>query len=266
MPSIKVRDIEIAYTINGSGVPLILIGGYTMVKESWELQVAELEKHFRVITFDNRGIGETGVPAGAFTIDDMAADTAGLMDALDIDSANIFGVSMGGLITQVMALDYPNRVIKAALGCTTHGGRHAVQPEKHVMEALARAADPGLPAEESIRKRLPIVMSKQFILKEPERVEEFVLSSMQHLPTPEGAAGQMRALSVFNVKRRLEEIGCPVLVITGSEDSMMPPDNSKLLAEGITGSELCMVEGAGHSFFFEKPDEVNRILIDFFSK
>ncbi len=82
---------------------------------------------------------------------------------------------------------------------------------------------------------------------------------------PEGAAGQMGALSVFNVKKRLGEIRCPVLAITGSEDRMMPPENSRLLAEGIQGVEHYLVEEAGHSFFYEKPGEVNRVLIEFFS-
>lgn len=262
----KVRDIEIAYSIDGSGEPVVLIGGFTMVKERWELQVVKLARHFRVITFDNRGVGETTVPSEPFTIADMAADTVGLMDTLGIDSAHIFGVSMGGLIAQVLGLDYPDHIKKVALGCTTHGGRHAVQPEKTVMETLAQAADPNISVEKAVRKMVPLVLSERFIREEPERVEEFVRLAMQYSPIAEGAAGQMGALSVFNVKRRLGEIRCPVLVITGSEDRMMPPDNSRLLADGIPGAELYMVEGAGHSFFFEKPDEVNRVLIDFFSK
>ena len=85
-------------------------------------------------------------------------------------------------------------------------------------------------------------------------------------PTPEGAAGQFGALSVFNVKRRLGEIRCPVLAVTGSEDQMMPPENARLLAEGIEGAELYMVEKAGHMFFLEEPGQVNRVLMDFFSK
>ncbi len=184
----------------------------------------------------------------------------------EVDYAHIFGVSMGGLIAQTLALDYSNRVKKVALGCTTRGGRHAVQPEKEVMDALAKASDTTIPAEESIRMRLPIVFSETFIQEEPERLEEFVQSSVQFMPTPEGAAGQMGALSVFNVKRRLGEIQCPVLVITGSDDRMMPPENSRLLHEGIEGAELYVVEGAGHSFFFEKADELNEVLIDFFNK
>jgi pimeloyl-ACP methyl ester carboxylesterase len=266
MAMVEVGNIEMAYGIDGSGESVVLIGGYTMVKESWELQVVELAKRFRVITFDNRGVGGTTVPNEPFTVGDMAADTAGFMDTLGIASAHIIGVSMGGLIAQVLALDYADRVEKVVLGCTSHGGRHAVQPRGEVMEVLAKASDPTLPVEESVRMRLPVVFSERFIREEPERLEEFVRSSVKYWPTPEGAAGQFGALSVFNVKRRLGEIHCPVLVITGSEDRMMPPENSRLLAEGIEGAEHYLVNGAGHSFFLEKPDEVNGVLIDFLSK
>jgi len=266
VPKIKVNDMEIAYQIEGSGEPLILIAQYNGVKESWEHQVEGLSKDFRVVTFDNRGVGESTVPAEPFTIADMAADTVGLMDALGIDSAHIFGVSMGGLIAQLLALDFPDRVKKVALGCTSHGGRHAVQPKQEVMEVLGKASDPSIPMEEVIRMRLPVVFSDRFMREEPEKLEEYVRFSKEHWPTPQGAKGQMGALSVFNVKRRLGEIRCPVLAITGSEDRMMPPENARLLAEGIEGAELYMVEGAGHSFYLEKPEEVNRVLIDFFKK
>jgi len=264
--SVKANDIAIAYSLYGNGETLILIGGFTMVKESWDLQVDALSKHFRVVTFDNRGVGETTVPTEPFTIADMAADTVGLMDALGIDAAHFFGVSMGGLIAQILALDYPDRVKKVALGCTTHGGRHAIQPRKEVMEVLAKASDPSIPPEQAVRMRLPTIFADRFIQEEPERVEEVVRFALQNWPTPQGAEGQMGSLSVFNVKRRLGEIHCPVLVITGREDRMMPPENSELLADGIAGAELYMVEGAGHNFFYEKPDEVNRVLIDFFKR
>ena len=266
MATAEVRDIEIAYDIDGSGEPVLLIGGFTMVKEAWEPQVAELSKHFRVITFDNRGVGETTFPTGPFSVADMAADAAGLLDALGIDAAHFFGVSMGGLIAQVLALDYPERVKKVALGCTTHGGRHAVQPEREVMEILGRASDPNIPVEEAVRLRLPVIFAERFIREEPERLEEFVRLSIRYWPTSAGAAGQLAALSVFNAKKRLGEIRCPVLAITGSEDRMMPPENSRLLAEGIAGAEHYVVDGTGHSFFLEKPDEVNGVLIDFFSR
>jgi pimeloyl-ACP methyl ester carboxylesterase len=263
MEKAKIGDIEIAYCVHGEGEPLILIGGFTMVKESWGLQVKGLSNSFMVITFDNRGVGDTKYPPGPFTISDMAGDTVALMNFLKIDSAHIFGVSMGGLIAQMIALDYPDRVRKLILGCTTHGGRHAVQPEKETMELLASASDPMISPERAVRMRAPILFSERFIKEEPERLEEFLQLSIKYWPTPEGAQRQIGALSVFNVKKRLGEIKCPVLVITGKEDRMMPPVNSKLLAEAIPGARLYMVEGAGHSFFLEKPEEVNRIIMDF---
>jgi 3-oxoadipate enol-lactonase len=264
VPKVRFNEVEIAYRIRGAGEPVVLIGGFTMVKESWGLQVQGLARHFRVITLDNRGVGETRIPVGPFQVSDMAADTVGLMDALDIDAAHVFGVSMGGLISQVLALDYPDRVRKVVLGCTTHGGRHAVRPTHEVMAALGKATDPGVPVEEAVRNWVTTMFSERFMREETGRLTEFIRFSIRNWPTPEGAAGQIGALSVFNVKRRLGEIRCPVLTITGSEDLMMPPANAKLLAEGIPGAEHYVVDGAGHGFFFEKPEEVNRVLIDFF--
>jgi 3-oxoadipate enol-lactonase len=173
---------------------------------------------------------------------------------------------MGGLITQTLALDYPDHVRKAVLGCTSHGGRHAIQPAPEVMGLLASLGDPGMSAEEAARKRLSVIFSDHFIREEPAKLEEILKRSLQYRLTPEGSMGQMQALSFFNVKRRLGEIRCPVLVMTGDEDRMMPPENSQLLTNGISGAELYVVRGAGHSFFQEKPDEVNRVLIDFFKK
>jgi len=266
MPKAKVTQTEIAYNLGGKGDTLVLIGGFTMTKEMWGPLLSGLTQHFQVLSFDNRGVGGTLYPSGAFTIADMARDTVGLLDALGIRKAHVFGVSMGGLITQTIVLDYPDRVRKAALGCTSHGGRHAVQPSPDVMATMASAVEPNVPLQESVRRLVPILYSDRFILEKPDRLEEFVRVAARYVPTPEGAVAQMQALSVFNVKKRLGEIRHPVLVITGDEDRMMPPENSRLLAGGIAGAELCMIQGAGHSFFHEKPEEVCRVLVDFFTK
>jgi pimeloyl-ACP methyl ester carboxylesterase len=264
MPRVRVSEVDLAYRVRGAGDPVFLIGGFSMVKESWGLQVQGLATHFRVVTPDNRGVGETRIPPRPFSVSDMAADTVGLMDALGIAAAHVFGVSMGGLIAQELALDYPHRVRKVVLGCTTHGGRRAVRPTLEVLEALGRATDPGVPVEEAVRNWVPIMFSERFMREEPARLDAFIRFSVENWPTPEGAAGQIGALSVFNSRRRLGEIRCPVLAVTGSEDRMMPPENARLLAEAIPGAEHCVVEGAGHGFFYEKPQEVNRILIEFF--
>lgn len=264
MPKVSLGPIQLAYQVHGQGDPLLLIGGFTMVKEAWAYQIEGLSKRFEVIAFDNRGVGQSTVPQEPFSISDMARDAIGLLDALGISSANIFGISMGGLIAQSMALDYPKRVRKLALGCTTHGGKEAVAPKQEVMELMAKAADPSIAPQEAVRMRVPILFGERFLKEEPVRLQEWISGAIQHAPTPQGAALQMRALSRFNVRERLGEISCPVLVITGSQDRMMDPENSRLLAARIPGARLYMVEGAGHLFFLEKPEEVNRVLTEFF--
>lgn len=264
MAKVSLGNIQLAYEVNGEGDPLLLIGGFTMVKEAWAYQVEGLSRKFRVITFDNRGVGDSTVPQEPFTISDMASDAIGLLDAIGVASANIFGISMGGLIAQAMALDHPGRVRKLALGCTTHGGREAVAPSPEVMQLMAKAADPSLPPEQSVRMRLPILFGERFLKEEPLRIQEWVSGAVRHAPTPQGAALQLKALSRFNVRERLGEIRCPVMVLTGSSDQMMDPENSRLLAQRIPGAKLHVLDGAGHLFFLEQPEEVNRVLQEFF--
>ncbi|MGQ9857050.1 MAG: alpha/beta fold hydrolase [Thermodesulfobacteriota bacterium] len=264
MGKLTLGEIEIAYQISGRGDPLLLIGGFGMVKEAWGELATILSSFFQVITFDNRGVGESSVPETPFTIGDMAADAASLLNALGIDSAYVFGISMGGLIGQVMALDFTGRVKKLALGCTTHGGREAVAPSPDVMELLGKAADPTVPAEEAVRMRVPILFGERFLREHPDRLEAWVEMAVKYAPSPKGASAQMKALSRFNVRDRLGEIRCPVLVITGSEDRMMDPRNSELLAQRIPGARRYMVEGAGHLFFQERPREVGQVLKEFF--
>jgi len=266
MDKAKVGNIDLAYSIKGKGDPLILIGGAGMVKEMWEHQVDGLSHQFRVIVFDNRGVGESTVTEPGFTIADMATDVVGLMDYLQIDKTHIFGVSMGGLIAQTLALDHGKRIRNAALGCTSHGGRFAKVPDAEVMSLLMKMSNPDIPVEERIRIRLSIMYSKRFIREEPEEIDKIIAMALRHQPTVKGAQGQMQALSFFNIKKRLSEIRCPVLVITGGEDAMMPPENSRLIAEGIPGAELYIVKGTGHCFFDEKPEEVNRVLATFFNR
>jgi len=258
------NGIKICYNSDGSGEPLVLIGGFGMTQGFWNLQVPALTARFRVITFDNRGAGKSTVPTTPFTLADMASDTVGLMDALKIESAHVFGVSMGGMIAQIMCLDYPDRIEKAVLGCTSHGGRHAVQPDPAVMAALAQAANPDLTPEEAARQIVPYLFSEDFFREDPERVEAFIRLSVEHFMSVEGAAGQMGALSSFNVERRLGEIRSPVLVVAGSKDRLMPPENARLLSDKIPDAALEIIHGAGHNFFFEKPEALNEILMDFF--
>jgi 3-oxoadipate enol-lactonase len=136
MPTKKVGDINIYYEIHGKGEPLVLIMGYGLSSAAWSPVLPALAQKYKVITFDNRGAGKSDKPDGPYTMDMMAGDLAGLLDAIRIKAAHIFGISMGGMIAQHFALRYPERVRSLILGCTTCGGSHGVAPDAAAMAAL----------------------------------------------------------------------------------------------------------------------------------
>jgi 3-oxoadipate enol-lactonase len=136
MSTAKVGDINIYYEIHGKGEPLVLIYGYAADSGLWFRQIPILSKKYRIIAFDNRGVGRSDKPDIPYTMAMMAGDIAGLLDTIGIDTAHIFGISMGGMIAQHFALNYPQRVISLILGCTTCGGVHSIQPKPESMAAL----------------------------------------------------------------------------------------------------------------------------------
>src|SRR5690242_7924462 len=118
MPTTHANGIEINYEVYGDGEPLLLINGLADDLSYWGYMIDDLKQHYKVIIFDNRGIGATEKPAGPYTTEQMAADAHGLLDALGIDRVHVLGVSMGGMIAQEFALAYPDRVLKLLLCCT----------------------------------------------------------------------------------------------------------------------------------------------------
>ncbi|NTV02856.1 MAG: alpha/beta fold hydrolase [Chlorobiaceae bacterium] len=263
MPLLKTNGIDIAYDILGSGEPLLLIGGFGMTREFWGTLPAALAERFRVIVYDNRGSGESTLPAEPFSIADMAEDAAGIMDFLDIDSAHVFGVSMGGMIAQMLCARHPDRVRKAILGCTSHGGRHAIPAPPLTVKAFEAVANPGLTVEASARMLVPILFSDRFVESEKERVESYIRVSVEHALTRQCAIFQMEALMGFDAEGLLEQIRVPVLVVTGSEDRLIPPENSRLLAGKIPNARLEVISDAGHNFFFETPETVRSLIEEF---
>lgn len=263
MKYVQGSDIKIAYQIAGVGTPLILIGGYSLTKESWQPLVPYLSDHFQVITFDNRGVGGTVGDKKEFSVADMAADTVALMDSLGIDKAHFFGISMGGLIAQNICLDYPERVLKTVLGCTTHGGREAVPGDKAAMQSLADAANPAIARADSLKASLPFSFSDNFRENNSTKVDDFIKQSLAMNTPKEGLKGQMGALSVYNSKPRLAEIDLRILILTGDEDVHIPAENSELLQAAIPAAELTVVKGAGHLFYLEQPEFVGSNLVKF---
>ena len=268
MPTVKVSDISIYYETCGEGEPLLLIMGYGGNCRWWASQIPALSQDYQAIAFDNRGAGRSDKPDVPYTIEMMAGDTVGLLGALDIDAAHIYGVSMGGMIAQEFALRYPDKVISLILGCTTPGGRNSILADA---ETLAFLFDTErrkrLTPEEDARETLPYLFTQEFIDKNPRLMEAIVASTLEYGATPlHGYQRQGEAIMGFNAYDRLTEIKAPTLVIAGTADRLIPVENSRILASGIHNAELVILENVGHGFFTEAFEEANKAILDFLGR
>jgi pimeloyl-ACP methyl ester carboxylesterase len=266
MPIAEVGDINIYYEIHGKGEPLVLIYGYAGDSGLWFRQIPILSKKYRVIAFDNRGAGRSDKPDIPYTMAMMAGDIAGLLDTIGIDTAHIFGISMGGMIAQHFALNYPQRVISLILGCTFCGGLHSIQPKPESMAALFDFERLKKSPEEFVRQLIPFLLSQECIEKNPDIVEKMVAKYLEY-PTPvHGARNQAAAVMGHDTYELLPEIKSPTLVIAGDNDRAIPVENSRILSSRIPEAELVIIKGAGHLFFTEDAEEANKVVISFLGR
>ena len=265
MPRVHVNGINISYKIQGRGEPLVLIMGFSLDQLGWMFQAGAFGKHYRVVTFDNRGVGKTDKPGGAYTMKMMADDTVGLMEHLDIRKAHIVGASMGGMIAQEIAVSCPEKVDKLVLGCTfarrdDSGGlspdfpRALGFPEDYTDED-ARSV-PVLRAVDTLYS-LSIARPLYRIALIP------MLRLKARLNGTTGLTGQLEAILSHDTFDRLKEIAAPTLVITGTQDRAIAPTSSDVLANSIPGAKLVKVDGGSHAFWIEKRREFNREVLGF---
>ena len=262
MANIQVNGINLFYEIHGEGEPLLLIYGLAGRGNNWKFQIEALSSRFQIITFDNRGVGETDQPEEAFSLADIADDAAELLDHLGIASANVFGISMGGMIAQELALRHPGRVRKLALGCTHPGIKHCLPSPGWVTEIFKSL--PGKPREQVVRECTPINYSPFTQEHRSELIESLVPLFVDNRQRAHGYAGQLNAIWEFNAFDRLPQLAMPTLVMTGTDDVLVVPGNSKIIAERIPKVRLIEFPEAGHLFFIEKADDVNQELLEFF--
>lgn len=262
MPKIQANNINLYYEIQGQGEPLLLIYGLAGRGNGFLYQTPELSKHFRVITFDNRGVGDTDQPEEPYSIAQMADDAAELLDALKIASANVFGISMGGMIAQELVLRHPQKVRKLALGCTHCGVKHCVPAPDWVTEIFKSL--PGKPREQVVREGVAFNYSPHTQQHNTQLIESLVPLFVDNRQRLTSYRNQLGAVYGFDSYDRLPQITAPTLVLTGTDDVLIPPDNSKIIAERIPEARLVDFTEAGHLFFIEKADEVNQVLLNFF--
>jgi len=262
MPHIDANGIRMYYEIHGQGDPLFLIMGLRRNAEWWYCQIPFLSKHFKVIAFDNRGAGRSDRPKMDYSIRLFADDTAALMEALKIKKANVLGISMGGYIAQELAINYPDKVRRLILGCTSCGGKRAVlmSPERRKkFEAVV-----GLTPEKILKNNMDIYFSDEFIQQNPEKIEEFMKISFRHPQPPEFFERQFAACMKHDTADRLHIISVPTLIMAGDDDPLVPSENSHILKELMPMAELFFFPSLRHCFFIEAAEAFNQKVVAFF--
>jgi pimeloyl-ACP methyl ester carboxylesterase len=228
---------------------------------AWYRQIPEFSREYRVIAFDNRGAGRSDKPNEPYSMAQMADDAHGLMAELGIDSAHVFGISLGGMIAQELALRHPQSVRALILGGTMAGGPSAILAGPEVVQQFISLA--GMPPLLAIEAGLSLLYSDDYIRENKgELVRRSLLNA--HLMAPMYAIQrQFMAIVGFNTVGRLAEIGAPTLVLSATGDKVIPAENARVLADGIAGARHVELDGAGHGFLVEKADEANAAVLSF---
>jgi len=235
--------VRIHYEVHGSGDSVLLIMGLGSNAYGWYRTIPWLSERYEAIAFDNRGTGRSGVPEGAYSIAQMAADAAAVLDAAGHDSAHVVGASLGGMIAQRFALLYPQRLRSLVLVCTTPGGPHAVRTSDEVMAALVQGGeDPST----VYRRNAWFLYGDDTRTNHPERIEEDIEYRSKIPTSPTGYFGQIQAAMSHDTWDELPSLTAPTLVVHGDADLLVPTGNGTLLAKCIPGAELVLVPGAGH--------------------
>ncbi len=216
-----------------------------------------LAARYRTVALDNRGVGQSDATPGIYSIGLMASDAASVLHAAGLESAHVFGVSMGGMIAQEFALQYPSRVRSLILGCTAAGGPHAVQAEPEALQTLLRR---GLTPEESKEAIIPFSYDRA---APRERIDEDMAIRMKWYPTAQGYMGQLQGLFGWEAYSRIAQITAPTLVIHGETDRLIPPANSRLIAERIPGAKLVLIPHASHIFETDQPIPAHHAILEF---
>jgi pimeloyl-ACP methyl ester carboxylesterase len=254
VPTAKLDGLELHYEERGSGPPLLLVAGIPGVASDWAPLAEQLSRSRRAIAHDNRGSGRSSVTPGPYSTRSLAADAVALLDHLGIERADVFGMSLGGMIAQELALGWPDRVDRLVLGCTHCGVRNAAPMPRETGRAFAmETGDWG----ERMRALAPFAFARGV---DPVLLERFIEKKAGDLQDPEGYRAQIAAVLAHDTYDRLPDIVHPTVIITGDDDQVIPAASSDVLHERIADSLLYVVRGAGHLFFLERPRETLRAL------
>jgi pimeloyl-ACP methyl ester carboxylesterase len=260
MPVARSGDTELYWESTGAGAPVLLVMGLGMNATGWWRTVPVLAERFRVLAFDNRGVGRSARPPGPYSAAEMADDAVAVLDAAGEASAHVYGISLGGMIAQEIVLRHPHRVRRLVLGCTTPGGPHAVPADPPTLQFFERRGR--MPAEEAVWASVPYNYGPATRRDHGERIAQDIAQRLRFPIESEPYRAQLAAALGHDTHDRLGAIAAPTLVIHGTEDVMVRPANGRLLAERIRDARLVEGPGAGHLYFTDAP-ELDRAARDF---
>ena len=235
----------------GTGPPVLLIMGLGLSGGAWWRTVPVLSRHLEVLTFDNRGVGRSHSLQLAYTTEAMADDAVSVLDAAGVKRVHVYGISLGGMVAQQLALRHPDRVRSLVLGATHAGGRHMHRPDVDVMAFLWERLL--LPSEDAAWRSVPFNYSERCRAEHPERIAEDVAQRLAYPFSEQAYRAQLFAAVLHDCYDRLNRIRAPTLVVHGDEDRMIPVQNGRMIAERIPGAKLLELPGTGHLYPTEAP-------------
>ncbi|MBW2537106.1 MAG: alpha/beta fold hydrolase [Deltaproteobacteria bacterium] len=263
MPLAIRADHAVYYELRGqSGAPvLVLLRGAGRTLEHWQRVCEELEDGFRLVLLDHRGVGRSDPLLGPYGTRDMAADVVAVLDAERIERAHVLGVSLGGMIAQHLAIDHPGRVDRLVLGGTSPGGAGAQRMNPWTAARLTRARFRSAAIAAEVEAEL--LLSAEYRRRRPGVVDHWRQLGERYPVARATVLVQLLAAMRHDTQDALDGIRAPTLVVTSDRDRLVPPANSRLLAQRIPAAELVWIYGAGHDFATERPVDVARLLTGF---
>jgi 3-oxoadipate enol-lactonase len=257
VPVTTINQLQIHYQESGSGEAILFLHGLGSCGQDWILQFPAFEIRFRVIAPDLRGHGQTDKPPGRVRVAHLASDVLGLLDTLTVERAHVVGLSLGGCVALLLALDAPQRVRSLTL-VNTFAHLEPGDPGHALMlvSRLALLGVRGLPAQAHFVAARMFPKPEQEILRKlaAERIASNDMATYRRL---------MLAIGAFDVRNRLGQITCPTLVIAGDRDTTVPIHPKQFLAARIPGARLEIIADSGHATPIDQADVFNRLVLEF---
>ena len=260
MPLIKANDINIYYEYEGEGPPLIIIGGFSSDHNRLIDFVDPLKKHYKVLLMDLRGSGDTQITDPPYSIELLAKDIFELMNCLNIEKAYVYGHSMGSAIAQTICLNYPHKIIKTILASTFLKIPYTSQI---IIELIPKLYEKNIDQDIISKIIMPWIYSSDY-LKNPKNMNKAFDSISKRELKPKGYKGQSIALTNFDSTNWISKINCETIIVVGKEDIDSPLYCAQMVHEKLKNSKLKIIDNAAHQIHKEKPDELYKIIFDFF--